>query len=252
MVNRLIGTSYGLDERGRTVAILAMEHSVPPTGNAVAADVADGKTFSSANGIGLTGTGAIATGDAEVTDVVAGKTFSKAGAAGLTGTAALPTGDAVAGDVADGKTFSNAAGVDLVGTNTNDAAVPTDGMITPPQAYVDCMCKFKDAMLNYVGNPNSSINWGAKGITGFDTGPSSLIAILNIFWNTIHGTGVRINLANNHIVDLNGIVARFAAQLEFGMNNGVLDIRNNDGTLSAQGLIDVAALVAAGWSVLHS
>lgn len=252
MVSRLTGTAYGLDERGRTVAMLAMDHPTPPIGDAVAADVSDGKTFSSVNGLGLTGTGTIATGDAEVTDVAAGKTFSKAGAAGLTGTAAIASGDAVAEDVVDGKTFSNSVGAGLTGTNTNDAMVPADGMITPPQAYATCMCTFKDAMLNYIGNPNTSINWGAKNITGFDVGPSSLLAILNIFWNTIHGTGVRINLANNHIVNLDGIVARFAAQLEFGMNNGVLDIRNNDGTLSAQGLTDAAALVSAGWSVLHS
>lgn len=252
MVNRLIGTSYGLDERGRTVAVLGMEHASPPVGDAVAADVADGKTFSSVNGLGLTGTATIAAGDAEVTDVAAGKTFSKTGAAGLTGTAVIAAGDAVAEDVVADKTFSNALGAGLVGTNTANATVPDDGMITPPQAYVDCLCKFKDVMLTYIINSNASFNWGAKGITGFDVGPSSLLAILNIFWFTLHGTGVRMSLANNHIVDLDGIVARFAAQLEFGYVNGALDIRNNDGTLSAQGLTDVAALVSAGWSILHS
>lgn len=59
-------------------------------GDAAASDVAKGKTFTSANGVKVTGThedsGSAATGDATAADVRIGKTFSNSSDTGLTGT----------------------------------------------------------------------------------------------------------------------------------------------------------------------
>ncbi len=106
------------------------------TGNAVAADVLDGRTFSNADGTGMTGTmpaqslspetKEVSAGYYEATtldavdadlapgNVVAGKVIF-----GVTGTVDVAIGNAVAADVLDGRTFSNADGTGMIGSMIN-------------------------------------------------------------------------------------------------------------------------------------
>ncbi len=131
------------------VSIFGVTGTAPiPTGDAAAADVLTGKTFSNASSTGLTGTMAnngavnitpgtvaqtiaagyhngsgIAMGDS---NLVSGKIQAGVTIFGVTGTSPIPTGDAAAADVLTGKTFSNASAAWVSGTRP-PAPVPRTG-----------------------------------------------------------------------------------------------------------------------------
>lgn len=113
------------------------------TGDAVAADVLTGKTFSNANQVGVNGSmpnnGAVSIQlDSGETYTIPQGYHNGSGTVEAVGTAA--TGDAVAADVLTGKTFSNANGVGIAGAMANNgstsATISTKAQeVTIPSGY---------------------------------------------------------------------------------------------------------------------
>jgi len=143
--------------------IFGVDGSAPiPSGDAEAADVRTGRTFSNASDVGIPGAMpegiSISGANGQLTITIpngyyAGKTATasdtnlspaniKSGVTifGETGSAPIPSGNAVAADVLNGKTFSNAGSVGVAGTMTNvgqQNVTPTTSAHTITQGYHD-------------------------------------------------------------------------------------------------------------------
>lgn len=128
-------------------------------------------------------------------------------------------------------------------TNPNNALVPMDAPIQPPQAFVNCT--ILEVLLAI--RATSTIDWSNREITFLDSSNGGLLFQIDKVYSSLNGVGVALNLSGNAIVNVDDILAILASNGNMG---GILNLSGGTTVDPTGGLAnaDLVTLGNNGWS----